>query len=312
MGVHLLIGDCRQRLSGLAPDSVDSVVTDPPYGLGAPPDPAAVLRSWLETGDFAASGAGFRGHAWDAFVPSPAIWREVFRVLRPGGHLVAFFGTRTYDFGVIALRLAGFEIRDQVAWIHGQGFPKSKSSLKPALEPIVVARKPPAAPLPGVDACRIGARWPANVAHDGSPEVLALMPEGRGAAAPVRGDEPSAPTNGVTLGTGLGRVASEVIDAPGSAARFFYCAKATPGERRWVEHPTIKPVAFMRWLVRLVTPPGGIILDPFAGTGTTGEAARLEGFGAVLVEREQNYAAAIIERLGMKRNYPGPSIRRLK
>lgn len=118
--------DCRLAMSMLlAPDSVDSIVCDPPYGLSKEPDAAEVLRHWLNGDDYTHDGNGFMGRSWDSFVPGPAVWRETYRVLKPGGYLLAFFGTRTYDLGVMAIRLAGFEIRDEIAWCYGSGFPKS-------------------------------------------------------------------------------------------------------------------------------------------------------------------------------------------
>ncbi|MDI5633267.1 site-specific DNA-methyltransferase, partial [Salmonella enterica subsp. enterica serovar Anatum] len=141
----------------LADNSIDAVVTDPPYGLSKQPDMNEVLRHWLNGDDYVHTGNGFMGKYWDSFVPGPSIWKEVFRVLKPGGHLLAFFGTRTYDLGTLAIRLAGFEIRDQIDWVYGSGFPKSLdvskamgdeqwqgwgTALKPAHEPICVARKP--------------------------------------------------------------------------------------------------------------------------------------------------------------------------
>ena len=163
---RLYHGDNLEALRLLADNSVDSVVTDPPYGLGKEPDPYELMRQWHKTGHYKHTGKrGFMGNTWDAFVPQPELWKEVYRVLKPGGHLLSFFGTRTYDIGTLAIRLAGFEIRDQLAWIYGSGFPKSLNvgkaieatqpvgnshrrflgwgtALKPAQEPIVLARKP--------------------------------------------------------------------------------------------------------------------------------------------------------------------------
>lgn len=118
-------GDCLEVLRTFADNSIDSIVTDPPYGLSKEPDMAEVLRHWLAGDDYQHKGGGFMGKTWDSFVPGPAIWRECLRVLKPGGHLLAFFGTRTQDIGTLAIRLAGFEIRDSIAWIYGGGFPKS-------------------------------------------------------------------------------------------------------------------------------------------------------------------------------------------
>lgn len=122
---NLLLGDCLERLKDLPDNSIDSIVTDPPYGLSKQPDMVEVLTHWLSGEEYKHNSKGFMGKEWDSFVPSPAIWKECYRVLKPGGHMVAFFGTRTYDIGVLAIRLAGFEIRNQLAWVFSQGFPKS-------------------------------------------------------------------------------------------------------------------------------------------------------------------------------------------
>jgi site-specific DNA-methyltransferase (adenine-specific) len=125
MNTTLLLGDCLERLKELPDNSVDSIVTDPPYGLGKEPDALKMLTDWIETGHHDVKGRGFMGKEWDAFVPQPQVWHECLRVLKPGGHLLAFAGTRTQDLMTLGLRLAGFEIRDMVAWGYGSGFPKS-------------------------------------------------------------------------------------------------------------------------------------------------------------------------------------------
>jgi site-specific DNA-methyltransferase (adenine-specific) len=125
MKYELHHGDCLDVLKTLADCSVDAIVTDPPYGLGKEPDPAKVMAAWVSQGYFEVEGSGFMGKKWDAFIPQPIIWKEVFRVLKPGGHLLAFAGTRTQDWMAMSLRFAGFEIRDMIAWVYGQGFPKS-------------------------------------------------------------------------------------------------------------------------------------------------------------------------------------------
>jgi site-specific DNA-methyltransferase (adenine-specific) len=379
--IDLRLGDCLDVLRTLASDSVDSIVTDPPYGLS------------------------FMGKRWDYDVPSVEVWAECLRVLKPGGHLLAFAGTRTQHRMAVRIEDAGFEIRDLIAWVYGSGFPKSLdvskaidkaagverdrvpgpksggmaslnkgnaahgyrdaayyddgnmmlspdpatdaarqwagwgTALKPALEPITVARKPLIGTVAAnvlawgtgalnVDGCRVGTekrvpascrqgrdsgsmsghmgadsldnsgmnpnigRWPANLIHDGSDEVVGLFPE----------------------------------DNSGSAARFFYCAKAskadrdegcealpmrTAGEMTDREegadglnspragagrgegarnfHPTVKPTDLMRYLCRLVTQPGGTVLDPFMGSGSTGKGAMAEGFRFIGIERDPDY-----------------------
>jgi site-specific DNA-methyltransferase (adenine-specific) len=269
------------------------------------------------------------------------IFSEVLRVLKPGGHLVAFSGTRTYHRLAVAIEDAGFEIRDQLAWAYGSGFPKSHNigngygtALKPAWEPIVLARKPLIGTVAAnvlqhgtgalnIDGCRIEGekpirentegvegmfglgsrvvagvstigRWPANLLHDGSEEVVRLFPEtasGASNAGHKRGV-------GVTSWDGGGgTIERDYGNDSGSAARFFYTSKADADDRLGSKHPTVKPVDLMQWLVRLVTPKGGTCLDPFAGTGTTGEAAWREGCRAILIEREEEYQADIARRL---------------
>jgi DNA modification methylase len=339
------------------------------------------------------------------------IFAEVLRVLKPGGHLVAFSGTRTYHRLACAIEDAGFEIRDQLAWAYGSGFPKSLdvskaldkaagaerevvgprtrvdgkkpghsalganavfgasadlgdltitapatdaarhwsgwgTALKPAWEPIVLARKPLIGTVAAnvlehgtgalnIDGCRVGVdasdanhrapsvafdgatgigysgglggrpnenlsslgRWPANLLHDGSEEVVRLFPETTsGALSPDMNIKASTGWSG---GSQADRVKSTFDANSGSAARFFYTSKADADDRLGSKHPTVKPVDLMQWLVRLVTPRGGVCLDPFAGTGTTGEAAWREGCRAILIEREEEYQADIARRLDL-------------
>lgn len=153
--MKLLLGNNLDLLRAMPDDSVDSIVTDPPYGLGKEPDALAMLRDWMEHGHHdVKSKKGFMGKEWDNFVPQPAQWKECLRVLKPGGHVLAFAGTRTQDLMALGLRIAGFEIRDLVAWVYGSGFPKVKTVLKPALEPITLARKPGKGGL-NIDDCRV-------------------------------------------------------------------------------------------------------------------------------------------------------------
>ena len=343
-GITLYHGDCREAMAALPDASVDAVVTDPPYGLS------------------------FMGKRWDYDVPSVEIWQQVLRVLKPGGHLLAFAGTRTQHRMAVRIEDAGFEIRDMIAWVYGSGFPKSHdvskaidkaagaerevigsykgasnigkestnsyittesgtatdvfitapatesarqwsgwgTALKPALEPITVARKPLCGTVAAnvlqygtgginVDGCRVGkeqrtnrgmsslgvmhdddwkprdvssdvtGRWPANLIHDGSDEVVGLFPE---------------------------------TDEEQSASRFFYSAKADKSDRgAGNNHPTVKPVDLMRYLVRLVCPMGGIVLDPFNGSGTTAVASRAEHCRYIGAELNEDYCRITIERL---------------
>ena len=389
----LHLGDCLEVMRTMADASVDAVVTDPPYGLS------------------------FMGKGWDYDVPSVEIWAECLRVLKPGGHLLAFAGTRTQHRMAVRIEDAGFEIRDMIAWVYGSGFPKSLdvskaidkaagaerevvgsrkltgtarikgqaaygatsgrsedayqdgseindtlsitapatpeaqqwagwgTALKPALEPITVARKPLEGTVAAnvlahgtgginVDGCRVkmasddniyannphtitkgggiasvglGAnlykpsplgRWPANLIHDGSDEMVELFSQTTPSpTGPVKqggnsgykpGDEYGAPRDGFGVGYG----------DTGSAARFFYTAKASRDDRSdGNTHPTVKPTDLMRYLCRLVTPPGGIVLDPFMGSGSTGKAAMLEGFGFIGIEREPAYHAIAERRI---------------
>ena len=384
-------GDCLEVLRGMPDNSVDAVVTDPPYGLS------------------------FMGKKWDYDVPSVEIWAECLRVLKPGGHLLAFAGTRTQHRMAVRIEDAGFEIRDMIAWVYGSGFPKSHdvakavhghltvggsspkkrrmaymgdeytegetvgssgteraqerkpcappegsgnnlcdaakkwagwgTALKPALEPITVARKPLIGTVAenvlahgtgglNIDGCRVGfvsdedrkesttknqhadfgtrpmtnnavygdysmvqptnynpqGRWPANLIHDGGEEVVGLFPDGA---------KPKPERRGKKGGSGFGffddqkTASTEGVwpaDTGGSAARFFYCAKASKRDRgEGNHHPTVKPTDLMRYLCRLVTPPNGIVLDPFTGSGSTGKAAVLEGFQFIGIEREAEY-----------------------
>ena len=409
----LLRGDCLVELRRIPDNSVDAVVTDPPYGL-ANTDPTHVVEAltrWAQGDrDFIPSGRGFMGKEWDAFVPPPAVWDECARILKPGGHLLAFAGSRTFDLMTLSIRFAGFEIRDSIAWLYGSGFPKSMdvskaidkaagaerevvgrrkgaggmdamnysqgkravnysegrdgfdltapatdaarewegwgTALKPAFEPVVVARKPLIGTVAAnvlahgtgalnIDATRIGdevrinppgstnprtamddgwrtdaapraavGRWPANVALDESQAAALDAQSGTltsGANPSRRGSD--------KFRTAYGDFAGHEVETPrrgvdkGGASRFFYVAKAPKSERPVVDgtaHATVKPLAIMRWLIRLVTPPGGCVVDPFAGSGTTLEAAYLEGFEAIGCEMTPEYwplVAARIERV---------------
>lgn len=360
--IQLHHGDCLEVLRGMADNSVDSVVTDPPYGLS------------------------FMGKKWDYDVPSVEIWIECLRVLKPGGHLLAFAGTRTQHRMAVRIEDAGFEIRDMIAWVYGSGFPKSHNlggehqgwgtALKPALEPITVARKPLIGTVAAnvlvhgtgalnIDGCRVATdddcarapssncgantyaqdthtqnmllggrghgagRWPANLIHDGSDEVVALFPESTSGAMKAGTQRAAQDGPGsVCYGTYGGNAASvEIAASKGSAARFFYCAKASRKDRneglddpvpqfqhgatlRKVEnkatkgnnHPTVKPTDLMAYLCRLVTPPGGVVLDLFMGSGSTGKAAIREGFSFIGIERESQYVEIAKRRIGAAGN----------
>jgi len=362
----LYLGDCRDILRTLPAESVDSIVTDPPYELG------------------------FMGKAWDGtgIANDVGMWREVLRVLKPGAHLLAFSGSRTYHRMVCAIEDAGFEIRDQIMWLYGSGFPKSLdvpkaidkaagarghdgvgfnaagvgasnggsvfrsdhpeyvrpqgvteaarqwqgwgTALKPAHEPIVVARKPLIGTVAAnvlahgtgalnIDGCRVGTtdewqpstrgasdsigtfrtgertteqhalgRWPANVILD--PEAGAMLDEQSGfSKSPTTTGRGAGGQHGITSPRG----AQGTVPAPGDsggASRFFYCAMAAKRDRgEGNVHPTVKPTDLMRYLVRLVTPPGGTVLDPFTGSGSTGRACALEGMQFIGCELDPAY-----------------------
>jgi site-specific DNA-methyltransferase (adenine-specific) len=386
--IRLEHGDCLEVMKRLHAEGVrvHSAVTDAPYHLtsivdrlGSPN--SAPIQSGA-TGVYARSSSGFMGQKWDGgdIAFRPETWRLVFDLLHPGGHLIAFSHCRTYHRMACAIEDAGFEIRNMIDWMYGTGFPKSHNldgefdgwgtDLKPAKEPIVLARKPIIGSVAAnmamfgtgalnIDRCRIHAddarggtytvrrlapgatvnatdnwkenevyhgeakpgRWPANVVHDGSAEVLDAFAEfgERGAAAPVhrRNGDKFRNTYGAFKGD-VDEEGSTFQGDSGTAARFFYSAKATDGERVYrctscgahqlgkpkcghdtlTSHPTVKPIALMRWLCRLVTPPEGVVLDCFAGTGTTGTAAVVEGLSALLIEREDDYVADIRVRCG--------------
>lgn len=371
---NLINGDCISEMKKMKDNSIDSIVTDPPYELG------------------------FMGKKWDStgIAFDINVWKEAYRVLKPGGHMLAFSGTRTYHRMVCAIEDAGFEIRDQLAWIYGSGFPKSQNvgkmidkqagakrkvvgkktapngqkypegydknselfsrasaditipatdeakkwngwgtALKPAQEPIVLARKPLSESTVAKNVVKHGTgainiddtrvaykgdyrspakadgslnsggsfgcgnvskfddaaaeakgRWPANIIHDGSDQVLELFPESKG------GSSPSSTGSQYKGGTfaGGGFTAQNTYSDKGSTARFFYSAKANKQDKEENNnHPTVKPTQLMRYLVRLITPPNGVVLDPFNGSGSTGKAAMLENKNYIGIDLSADY-----------------------
>jgi len=472
----------------------DAVVTDPPYGLGKEPNAEEMLRAWVTDGHLEVNGSGFMGKEWDAFVPQPIFWKEVFRVLKHGGHVVSFFGTRTYDWGVMAMRLSGFEIRDCIQWIYGSGFPKSHNiskaidkmhgaerevvgksnysmpkadnsmkensygisggklangvtaerviadvtipttpeakkwdgwgtALKPANEPIVLARKPIEKGLNiaqnvikwgtgalNIDTSRLehneeqkftnraqrkegwnmdncgfdstknvtasanpSGRFPTNVILTHHPdckciglkdisnetEVLAeewtcvddcpikVMDNQSGQLTsgkmlPEHTRHTDGSPNGIYGKFDSNHPITETYGDSGGASRFFYVAKASKSERNFGldefeekqtlggggltaeikddgsyetasaggkygsvkakqrnTHPTVKPVKLMQYLVRLVTPENGIVLDPFNGSGTTGVACKIDGFNYVGMDLSEEYCRISQTRIDM-------------
>lgn len=339
----IIHGDCLRELKAMSDSSVDSIVTDPPYGLS------------------------FMGKKWDYEVPSIEIWRECLRVLKPGGHLLSFAGTRTYHRMACNIEDAGFEIRDQIMWLYGSGFPKSHdiskaidkaageyvpgevlpssrksdasqtgiattfrektasnpqtesakqwqgwgTALKPANEPIVVARKPLEAGLTvaanvlkyGTGALNIDA---SRIETNGDTSNQRKSKNGHGGV--VTNFSSGKPGEGFDYNPQGRWPANVLLDEESSASldlqvgdnvsRFFYCAKASKSERgEGNVHPTVKPVKLMEYLIRLVTPPNGKVLDPFAGSGTTLIAAVKNNFEFIGIERESEYVQIIRARV---------------
>jgi len=301
----LFNGDCLEKLGEIQCACVDAVITDPPYGLS------------------------FMGKKWDYEVPSIDIWKECLRVLKPGGHLLSFSSARTYHRMACNVEDAGFEIRDQIMWVYGSGFPKGKTQLKPSHEPIVMARKGGKRQELRIDDCRVGnekrfnlaagndkhgnaynmsktgmpenvegreciGRWPANLIHDGSKEVVNLFPQ---VSASKSGGK--AGWQDKYVGGKYKPIERTGYDEPaGTAARFFYCAKASNNDRgKGNNHPTVKPIDLMRYLIRLVCPVGSVVLDPFMGSGTTGKAALEEGMEFIGIEQSAEYMDISKKRL---------------
>jgi len=398
---QIIHGDCLQVLHTFPSNVVDSVVTDPPYGLSREPDIREVLEKWLAGEDYTHRGGGFMGKTWDSFVPGPSIWREVYRVLKPGGHALVFAGTRTQDLMTVSLRMAGFEVRDVIEWLYFSGFPKNMdvskaidkklgaerktvglkpytndgsirgnsynkggyervqlpitapatdlakkwdgwgTALKPAHEPIIVARKPLIGTVAenverfgtgaiNIGGCRIGDE---EVRSSGEVSNAWREAEGR---TDRQAPNPSVnkgrfPANCVTTEPDtffskyfnvtppeLCKKASKrdrnstwdgrQIDLPNKKVANPNYGKGgfkrpTDDESRKIAptsnfHPTVKPTDLMAWLVRLITPPGGIVLDPFAGSGSTCVAARREGFFFIGIELELEYVEIARKRVG--------------
>lgn len=327
MTVRIEHGDCREIAPTLGV-TVDAIVCDPPYDLVAMTKRFGGTSTAAKSPDHQRFAKGFMGQQWDgtgvAF--NPETWRILGSVLRPGGFLLAFGGTRTYHRMATAIEDAGFVVQDCLMWLYGSGFPKRRDMLKPAYEPIVMAYKPGGARTLQVDECRIGTgedkgewpiterrhddktwtllptltdktlgRWPANVLHDGSDEVCDGFPESE-SGEPRERPESRERQSAFAMTAGSGGFGDS-----GSASRFFYCAKAGPEDRFGSRHPTVKPVELIRYLVKLICPPGGTFLDPFAGSGTAGVAALAEGRNAILIEREAGYIADIEERMAWYR-----------
>lgn len=330
---EVIHGECIAVMREMPENSVDAVVTDPPYGIG------------------------MMGRSWDSFEPKRyqeycEEWgREAMRVLKPGGYLVSFGGSRMYHRMVAGLEDAGFHIKDLIVWLHSQGFPKSRHSLKPSNEPVVLAQKETEGTQAdniarwgtgglNVEECRIGAgravggggnnfdawrrgesrtdrpnahrdpsgghcrgRWPPNTALDTGTARMVDMQSGNrkaGGAPNKRNSDKFKTVYGTFKGD---RVESGIGPSEGGASRFYYVSKANRFERDAGldgevknDIPTLKPIDLLRHLVKLVTPRGGTVLDPFGGSGTTGVACAIEGFGYVLIESDARFAKEVAPR----------------
>lgn len=365
--VRLYHGDCREVMAAMPDASVAAVVTDPPYGIhfmgktwdqfGGPLGRDHQTGS-ERSGSMHAGKYDLAPEAMRKFQAWSSSWAtEAWRVLKPGGFLLAFAGTRTYHRMACGVENAGFEVRDMLAWLFGSGFPKSLNldgawegwgtALKPGHEPIVMARKPFRGTVAAnvlahgtgalnIDGCRIEAEQRPKIAHDGRDTrtfaeggirggyrreggtdegrwpANVLLDEDAAAELDEQSGQLVSGANPTRRGSDKFRSAygdftgqreceaARGVDV-GGASRFYYVAKPSAAERGATNtHPTVKPVDLMRHLVRLVTPPGGVVLDPFAGSGTTLWAARLEGFRSIGIEREPDYLPIIADRLAQQ------------
>lgn len=368
-------GDCIDVMRELPDGSVDAVVTDPPYGirfLGEAWDGADIVKRQergKETSPMPAGvggpNGGYRSLAAEAgrynrslkaslaFMDWCREWAsECYRLLKPGGHLLAFGSPRCYHQLGMGIELAGFEVRDTIAWLFAQGFPKSLdvakaietkggdarpwygwgTALKPAFEPCVVARKPIAGSVAenvlthsvgalNIDATRVDVegselgRWTTNVALDvAAADALDQQSGELSETKPHKFRRGATTGKGIGYGSGsTGGDAEITYEDSGGASRFFpafrYEAKASSAERPkvdGVQHPTVKPLGLMRWLVRLVAPQGATILEPFAGSGTTIEACIAEGMRCIAIEREEQYLPLILDRISKPIDVPLP------
>lgn len=301
----VLRGDCIDVMKSLDADSIDAVVTDPPYGI------AFMKRAWDDLGDLREYGLWCERWA-----------REAYRVVKPGAYVVAFGSARTYHRLATGIEEAGFHIRDQIMWVYANGFPKTRrlsgqwggwgTALKPSHEPIVLARKPFIGPIAshvsrhGVGALNIersrvaAGRYPANVVltdsvFDGSAEGVVGGGIARSAQTPAA---PGWKGGGIFGESGQGPIYADT----GTYSRFFLIPKAPKRERTSDKgvrspHPTQKPEQLIRHLVRLITPPGGVVLDPFLGSGTLGVVCEEMGIRWIGIEREQAYAEWAEQRI---------------
>ena len=287
--------DCIEHLKTIEDNYFDSVVTDPPYHLTsiAKRFTNSTEAKYGKDGSFQRLSKGFVGHEWDggdiAFTTD--LWKEVYRTIKPGAVLLAFAATRNYHRMATAIEDSGFEIFDMINWIYGSGFPKRKNLLKPAHEPIVMARKGVNKDL-NLDDCRVPLsdnddpnNWHSNrekQKYDNTENVYKL---GMKEISSKQNEKGRWPAN----------IIHDGLEEDWS--KYFYCTKASKKEKSDTEHPTVKPINLMRYLVKLITPKDGLVLDPFAGTGTTGEACILEGRNYYLIEKTKKYISDIEKRI---------------
>tara|TARA_B110000285_G_C14958412_1_gene530381 strand:- start:55 stop:963 length:909 start_codon:yes stop_codon:yes gene_type:complete len=289
----IITADSLEHLKTLDENVFDSCVTDPPYHLQSivkrfTKGPAAKHG---KDGSFNRLSKGFMGQEWDGgdIAFQKELWEQVYRTMKPGAVLLAFSATRNYHRMAVAVEDAEFEIFDMINWVYGTGFPKRKNLLKPAHEPILMARKGVNKNL-NIDDCRIDLVEGDDKRLGGKgtfkTDKMAKNDYGKFAGKDIRSSE-------------LGRYPANVIHDGLNEdwAKYFYCAKASKKEKEGTDHPTVKPLELMKYLVRLVTPKDGLVLDPFAGTGTTGEAAILEDRKYYLIEKTEKYIPVINKRL---------------
>lgn len=436
--------DCLKFMKTLPDNCVDSIVTDPPYGLSSHPNISEVMQCWLKGEQYKHNAKGFMGKEWDSFIPGPEYWKEAYRILKPGGHLAAFAGSRTQDLMSIAIRFGGFEIKDTLFWLYSSGFPKSSNislnidrklgyepkivgykqsnigsgdsfamrqtegsnseiehlapvyefnsdqakkwegcgtALKPAYEPIILAKKPNekglstaenvlkwgtgglnikkcrvgtekrwnsaaqsslesfnASPKSGIDykGSEVEGRWPSNILIDGSEQIEGMFYEFGETESSKKSGTRSSGQNGMFLSNG-GNFETQAYGDSGTMTRMLakldydeedyqlmfyvsgkatiadrdegldkfelkqkageYCISAHNGENRLEKsikrkniHPTVKPTKLMMWLCKLITPAGGLIYDPFSGSGSTGKGAIIEGYNFIGTEMECEYS----------------------
>ena len=284
MSQTIINGDSAEVLKQFKDNSIDAVITDPPYGIE------------------------FLAKEWDRNTGAVEIWSECLRILKPGGYLLAFSAARTYHHLATNIESVGFEIRDQIMWLYASGFPKAqqikghtgwKTALKPAHEPICMARKPfrgstyanmntHGVGALNIDATRIASE-PLQYPADGRKRTTYAQSE----PAKWRDSDQQMTRND------KGRFPSNVIGEVEGYQKFFYCPKVSRKERMdFNNHPTVKPVDLMKYLVRLVAPQGSHILDPFMGSGSTGMACKELGYKFTGIEMDKGYCDIAEQRIG--------------